>query len=789
VPSIRRVQRIVITIFLQSSVAISCAATMVSAETAQADEGRIVLEEVIVTATKRAAVLQDVPVAVSAISAQDMQARGFSQYADYLNTLPGVFFNDVAPGTSEVRVRGIVATGGFGGEVATYFGETLTSARTNGGGKPNLRLVDIDRVELVRGPQGTLFGASALTGVLRIIPAAPNLQEFEADLGTRGFTTAHSSDESYHVEGVVNFPLVEDRLGLRLVGYKDDIAGYIENVVPAQDPIDYSFLLDLLTGQPPGTTPDGTLVVPGNAAFSRGDINSEDTWGARAALTWEVTEQLRFDLSYATQDVTLDSEPEIEPVAGEYEQQRAMDVFEQGKYTEGLDVATLVVEYEWEAASLTSISSFTKMTRTDSTDISYLAELSGLPPIPWALRNDSEGKVFTQEVRLQSRGESPLQWLVGAFYLDQSSDYTQFVPDYSCPPCLPTVLFGQDFALQIAPGGDPRNFNQRQRSVFGEVSYEFSPRWTVGVGGRYLEDELERLNAEYQGFLVGGVLPEEEPVSEKTYEMNPSAYVRFEPTDELTFYLQAARGFRSGVVNQVLSYSPPCDDDAAAIGLGPISDPDTLWNYELGVKSRLADGRLGINAAVFRQEWNDVQLDSNFAGDDGCAFNGTFNAGDVKGEGVEVELTATLASAWRVNLAAAYVHNEFDRLSSGIDYITVGERVAGAPEENVSAGVQYDFSLTDRWDGFARADYVYVGDVHENFGLDDAGQIIIRNQPSYWTGSARLGLQYDNLAVELFGRNLADKRAIVTTGNPAIGERQTILRPREIGLEVRYSFH
>ena len=152
-----------------------------------------VLQEIIVTATKRTERLQDVPIAVSAITGEDIQARGFTNYADYLNSIPGVYFQDAGPGHGQIRIRGIsAAEGGVPSTTATYFGETVTSVLTNFGGKPNLRLVDIDRVEVLRGPQGTLFGASALAGVVRIIPNAPDLQEFEANVGVRGFTTAHS---------------------------------------------------------------------------------------------------------------------------------------------------------------------------------------------------------------------------------------------------------------------------------------------------------------------------------------------------------------------------------------------------------------------------------------------------------------------------------------------------------------------------------------------------------------------------------------------------------------------
>src|SRR5262249_1603212 len=146
------------------------------------------------------------------------------------------------------------------------------------------------RVEVLRGPQGTLFGASALAGVVRVIPNAPNLQEFEGDVGVRGFTTAHSDDQSYHVEGTVNIPLVTDKLALRVVGYQDDTAGYIDNTFAGQPEIDWSAAF---------AVPDGTLVVPAIAPFTHRDINSEDTWGVRAALTWQATDRLRFDLLHA----------------------------------------------------------------------------------------------------------------------------------------------------------------------------------------------------------------------------------------------------------------------------------------------------------------------------------------------------------------------------------------------------------------------------------------------------------------------------------------------------------
>jgi outer membrane receptor protein involved in Fe transport len=721
-----------------------------------------VVEEVIVTATKRAEPLQDVPLAVSAITADDIKTRGLTNYSDYLNTVPGVYFTDAGPGVSQIRIRGLTAAeGGVASTVSTYFGESITSVLTNQGGKPNLRLVDIDRVEILRGPQGTVFGANALAGVLRIIPAAPDPTQFLANLGTRGFTTAHSSDQSYHVEGTVNLPLVKDRLALRVVGYKDDVAGYIDNVVSAQPAVDYSAALNL---------PDGLLVTPAINAFTRKDVNSEDTWGARAALQWRASDALSFDLTHVVQDVELNSEPIVSPGAGDYVQVRALEAFQHSFYRERLDVNTFVVNYEWEKASLLSATNYTEMKRSRDYDITFLANVSFGAPVPWGLADQSKGDLFTQEVRLQSRGAESFNWLVGAFYLNQNSDLGQLIPDYSCPACLPTLLAGQDYAVN-APS--QRFSEQDQRSVFADISYALTPQWTVGGGARYLEEDLTSIDPTADGILAPP--PPTGPREGSVHEVNPSAYVRFKPVDEWTLYAQAGRGFRSGQINSLLPDA--CTAEANQAGARIITDPDTLKNYELGAKSRLAGGRLELNTALFKQKWDGVQLSVLFA----CGFSAVINGGNVTGNGIELEMNAQPIDAWRFNLALSYVKNKFDSVAPGSGFAP-NERLPNAPQKNASAGAQYDFFWGGAWSGFARADYSYVGDVIVKDSL------LSITQSSFNTVNARLGFLKDALAIELFGRNLTDERAVLTTSNLQFGGDQTLIRPRELGVELRYSF-
>jgi iron complex outermembrane recepter protein len=758
-----------------------------SQETQDNKSSNASITEIVVTATKRSERLEDVPVAVSDITAGDIAARGFTNYADYLNTVPGVSMQDLGPGKDQIYIRGIVATGGVDFPVATYFGEAVTSLVANNGGFANMRLVDIDHVEVLRGPQGTLFGANSLAGVIRTMPAMPNLNDFQVNLDTRGWSTAHSSDGSAHIEGVVNLPLIDDRLAVRLVGYKDYISGYINNVVPAAAANDVSAIAGFaLTGAP---LPPGTVVVPGRPAFSRDDTNSEDTWGARASLRFKPLGELTVDLSYAQQSVLLNGQPGIQQAVGPYDVQRPLDQFQRGYNREDLDIGQFVVSYDWSAATLTSATSYTQLTIGDDEDVSWILPVLG-PPL-WALDQRSKAGTFVEELRLQSRGDSPLQWLAGLYYDNATTGFSQTIPDFSCPTCV-SALFGQNYALQTAtgPGGDlPTTFRERQRSVFGEASYAFTSQWTLGLGGRYLKDDIESLNPAGCGFLGGinssggdcqAATP---PVGGSTGLFNPSGYLRFKPLDNTTYYLQAAKGFRSGTSNQFIAYDPagPCAASAAAVGLGALTQPDKMWTYELGMKSAWADGRVTTNVAIFHQKWTGLQLETSQP----CGFNGTVNGGDASGNGAELEATAKITPALSANLSASYVYNKFDSVTPNLGYVP-GERVPGAPEENASAGLQYHFALNGQWSGYARGDYVYVGDIHYLFGQGGDATTIL--QGGYAQTNMRVAFQRANLSLELFGNNVTDKRAAAATGDPSQGGYTYLLRPREIGIELRYSY-
>jgi outer membrane receptor protein involved in Fe transport len=413
------------------------------------------------------------------------------------------------------------------------------------------------------------------------------------------------------------------------------------------------------------------------------------------------------------------------------------------------------------------VSSWTKLKRFANQDVTDLATQGLGVPLPWLLEDRSDGDLFTQEIRLQSRNEARLQWLIGAFYLHATSDAAQLIPDFSCPACLPTVLAGQDFAFAVGP---TRIFEQEQRSAFGQASFKFADRWTLGLGARYLEADLTAPFPPLDGILGAGA-PAVPTVKGSNDEFNPSAFLRFEPNADVTTYLQASRGFRSGQANQALP--DPCTPDAQALNVQPITDPDTLWNYELGVKSRHANGRLSINAAVYRLRWSGVQLIALLP----CGFSVIVNGGDAIGKGAELEINAEPTDAWRMNLSVAYNHTEFDKVVPSSGY-TEGQRLPDAPQFNGSAGLQRNFHVGGQWSGFVRADYLYVGNVISQYGPISA----------FDTTNLRLAFQRNDLSLELFGRNVFDERGILTRGDPALGSHLTLIRPREIGVEARYTF-
>ena len=738
-------------------------------------EAQPALEEIVVTATKRSESVQEVPLAVSAISGEQIEARGFREFSDYLNSLPSVHVEDTGPGRNSIKIRGI-STGEFGSPptVATYFGEvptTHTGQQINGNANP--RLVDMERLEVLRGPQGTLFGANALAGAVRLIPAAPDLEEGDVAVSGSWSKTAHGDDNNTRFEGMLNLPLIEDRLALRVVGYDYSLSGFVDNEFPGNPQFDLSAIFGFVfIGAP---FPPGTIVSPGVPASTAEDVNTEDTSGGRVSLLWRPAEQLDVQFTYVEQDSRMGSgSPDIDSRIGKYSNSHGIDHFQDQELVDDLRIANLAVDYSFDGFSLISSTSYTERDLVQRRDASTFPILNFGVYFPWGLNDNQKDEIVTQEVRLQSESDAALQWLIGGFYSKHEQSSSQSLIDHACPSCLSFTFFG--------PGGplfeSAKDFDEKQLAFFGEVTYAFNEAWEVGAGLRYFETDLEFFESQV-GLIAESPFPLLDDGDASSDEVNPKFQVSYSPNDSFLGYLQAAQGFRTGVINETVP-AGPCGPELAVLGDLSLTEPDTLWNYELGGKWTLGGGRTTLNAAVYRTDWKDIQTTLQLA----CGFTPIVNAGEATGEGAEVEVTALLTDNLRIDFAASISNTEFDSVDprSGFEK---GARVPGSPEEILSIGVQYDYALNANWDGYLRADFNHVGDV---LSAAEAGTGASVKLDSYQVINLRAVLGQEQFDLEFFVRNAADERGILSSTAPTsvLGLQEFIIRPREIGVQVRF---
>lgn len=743
------------------------------------------LEEIVVTATRRESTLQDVPLAVSTFSAGDIDSKVIAEFGDYLNNVPSVRLIDLAPGRNQIRIRGISASEfATPPTVAVYLGDmpmTATGQVING--NPNPRLVDMERVEVLKGPQGTLFGSNSLGGAVRLIPKAPNLQDFEGSVSAAITDVAHSDDSGYNITGALNLPISTDKAALRLVGYHYTTPGYIDNIVPASDAFDIGALFGF---------PDMFVVPPVDERIDK-DLNEEETNGFRAALGMQATDNVKISLSHTWQDSSLKGESVTDPNVGPYAQTR---VIQDEEFGDAFNLSNLVIDVEFNGASLVSSTGYMDRTTTNNRDISIagsslIEAFFGLPDIryPWRLADEEEYELFVQEVRLNSTGDGRLQWLIGGFYSNLDRTMVQAGADESGAPFFASPIVG--IATDATLVDIESSFSEEQIALFGELTYAVSDRVTIGGGLRWFDNSVE-LNQYSDGPLVtfGAVPPIETTAKDSTGDVNPHVQLQFARSDDHNIYMRAARGFRSPVVN-ALADNALCSPEMTDLGglAQTLTEPDTIWNYELGSKSTLAGGRTQLNVAVFYADWRDIQVPIQLE----CGFFLSANAGDAESRGAELELTTLFGEGLRFDFSASYTDAEFkDTVKNvlGLDVITAGQPTPGTPEWNINAGLEYERELSSTLNGSFRLDVNHVSDYPGLVEVTGPGESIA-TVGDFTTVNGRLTLGIrDATDVEIFAKNLFDERGVTAETSPTnmFGFQRYLIRPRTIGLQLRHRF-
>jgi iron complex outermembrane receptor protein len=774
----------------------------------QAEE--LTIERVVVTAQKRTSALQDVPFSVAAASEQQIRDSGSTNIVDLSRNFAGLTITDLGPGQSQVAIRGISAgqvvrdlVGGVKESVGVYLDESAISQALF---TPDLDLFDLERFEVLRGPQGTLFGAGSSAGTVRYISKQPRLGQFEGVTEAGGYTGT-DSDFGGNLRGVVNLPLGETT-ALRVVGYYNEMAGFIDSVYPGRG--------------------------------VREDVNSGEKYGARISMLFQPSDTVSITPRIIYQQLETDGYPRIDRynILGNpfTTTQPAVNPGERGQVTqipEGIDdellLADLVVNVGLAGVTLTSVSSYTDrdvVVVRDASQLSGSVSISfggAFPPAasPTEVRLSSPLidtttlKTFSQEVRLASDGGEAFEWLVGAFYQDIDREYGQNLPTPGFDLFLTSRGLPDSAGFNAPP--DTPFFSQvpftfKQFALFGEGTYRFGDQWSLTGGLRYYDFDEDRFLTFAGAFADVGYT--RQPGSTSSDGFSPRVILAFEPNDDVLLTAQVARGFRLGGINDPLNVGVCTADDLATFSGQPNFDDETVLNYEVGAKTLLADGRVTFNAAVFYSDIDDLQV---IADAGSCSSRIVLNA-QAESMGAELELFARPSASWDLGLSATWVQAEITqtRLTATgqpIAGIRDGNRLPTSPEFQASASATYSWPFSATLEGFANFTVQHVGSSYTQLADQEPGVGCVGcagapgffpfgdptissftfepELPSYEIGNLRFGVKSDAWEAALFVNNVWDERALLSLDRER-GFRARVgyltNMPRTYGLSVRLNF-
>jgi outer membrane receptor protein involved in Fe transport len=727
--------------------------------------------EIEVTAQKRAETLLEIPASITVLTSDTIERQRVENLLDLEPLVPGLDVVVTTPGQSRITLRGI-NTGGVGSTVGVYLGEVPFGSSTglaNGAVLAgDFDTFDMATVEVLRGPQGTLYGASSLGGVLRFVPNRPTTEQVEARfLGS--LETVTDGDLGYSLKGLVNVPL-SDSFALRASGFYRYDDGFIDSI--GNNPV-------------PSLTTPGVDIIDGTMVAE--NINTADTYGGRIAALWEPSEKFSLLLAAQTQTIEsgapflIDADPvTLEPLFG-LVQSRYFDDTVDTDY----QVFDATIDWDFGPASLVSITSFSSIEQdiqTDATtDTSLLGGIYLASFVTFLLGDDVERPLsvilpaivatdkFTQELRLVSADNENFEWLLGGYYTDEDSKLVQELVAIE----VGTGEIATDLPV-LYEAFIPSTYEEF--ALFGNATWHISSRFDLAFGARQSwNDQVASQVAE--GLLIGGRIEFDDATSSEspfTYSVSP----RYSVTDTSSIYGRVATGFRPGGPNVLPPGVPP--------GVPGSYDSDTLTSYEVGWKSTGSSGKYALDLAAYYLDWQDIQL---LVQVEGFGING--NGGTAVSKGAELAFSVIPTNGLTLSLNGAYIDayltEDTDPLVGGLD----GDPLPYIPEW--SGGFTADYEWTVGRDSlfYVGGSIAYVGDRAYSYeDRDDNGEP--RRIDSYTTLDLRAGLYSGRWSLELYGRNLNNEMGIVSVTqegalpNGAYG--LSIIRPRTVGLSVGVRF-
>ncbi len=742
------------------------------------DEEFAGLEEVIVTATKRAESLQEVGMAITAISDQELERLGAVSLLDFAVRVPNLAMAYEADGrfdSSSPSIRGVFGTGTTG----FYFDDTPVNASI----LP--RVMDLERIEVLRGPQGSLYGARSMGGTIRMITKQPEINETESKFHAT-LSSVKEGDENWNFDGAFNIPVVEDKFAIRLSAYYGQNSGIFDR-----------------TYVPNWTDSGGNLRTnPGPAFDVNENVDDEKYYGGNISAKWIFTEDLSLNIKVMGQKVEADGLPFADIDPANTTTPRFFDIEEPG--TDKWYIASGTFDWNIDAGDIVSTTSwYSRDTSEWEEETSFLHflfdQVIGIPidPISSPINTTEKYDSFVHETRFSSDNEGAFNYTLGVFYQDAEWDHHY-------PRAVQTGLADAIDAFTGAPGlGQNCDFGfcltdddlifvtttitkTEEIAFFGELTWDLNDIWSVTAGGRWYDTSISAVNTA-DGFANSGPSSYSEKQSESGF--NPKVLVQANLTDDMNVYGSAAKGFRVGGVNGNVPIGL-CGPELNELGIDPSNattfDSDSLWSYELGFKSSLADNRVTLNGAVYFIDWSNIQQLNRLA----CGFQFTQNAGSAESKGFELELTAAPTEGLNLTAAVGYTNAEITD-DGGVAGVAIGDKVQGVPDWTMTLSAQYTWPAFGSWEGLVRADGNYYGD---SFSANNEGIGAQARLRESWSAlNLRTGIVNDQWDLILFFDNITDERASLADSRSIAAEtpgrqRLVVNRPRTIGVEARYRF-
>ncbi|MFC4312365.1 TonB-dependent receptor [Steroidobacter flavus] len=731
---------------------------------AQSDSSVAVVEEIVVTAQKRAERVLDVPVAVTAVDASSLRDQNLVSLRDYSTRIPGLQY--AGGSLRELSLRGITTGGGTSPTLAVTIDDTPFGSTTFLGQPrfPDFDPSDMQRIEVLRGPQGTLYGAASLGGLIKFVTVDPNPDEFSGRLEV-GANAVSGGTEGYSVRGAANIPLMTDKMAVRVSAYTRQDPEYVDNIF---------------------------------ATNSGKDVNEVDVKGGRAAFLWNVTDAITVNLSALTQRTeTIDGAiirlnplpTDYRPLFGDMTRNTSSQVGESN-----YDFYQARINFDLGSSDITSISSWNESEFVDDSDVTttfpfVFNQLPNFPPPVYGgspagsvvrLQNGSSTDKFTQEIRWASSGERKLDWIAGLFYTKEESSTLQIVKAVN--PSGGEIGTAAIFDI-------PTDFEER--AVFGDLTYHFTDKFDVQVGARYSENEqnngatstVDPAAVVFFGDNETSSTPSED--DKVTWLFTP----RYRFSDDFMAFLRVATGYRPGGANN----NTP--------GVNLTFGPDTVTNYELGFKGYLLDRTVTFDASVFQIDWQEIQLQATDAGN--LAF--ITNGGEARSRGLELALQINPLQGMTIGLNGTYTEAELSQdiptpsinpatglLNQGLNGRD-GDRLPYVPKFAGNLSIDQSWELGG-YSVFVGASLSHIGKRDALFtstGAPAALQAQRISLPSHEVIDLRAGLRTDVWHLNLYVRNVDDERGFVNIdnrqGKTSAVSAQYIL-PRTYGLSIARDF-